>query len=171
MGSHFLARIYRVTDIRLNFIGQLDTGQTPLGNRPNFLSFRCSQLDGFDVARHTAETDRRQAGLEQTIAGGVAAHTVGLLFTNFVLYIIQDEVFCFEFLPSAFQVGLQVLGLALTDALQIQRQGSAFAGSGFVLTGTPALVGLSVAHSGFQLGPHGGIGGRCDQDPECLHMI
>ena len=50
MGSHFLARIYRVTDIRLNFIGQLDTGQTPLGNRPNFLSFRCSQLDPYSGA-------------------------------------------------------------------------------------------------------------------------
>ena len=101
----------------------------------------------------------------------MAAHTVGLLFTNLVLYIIQDEVFCFEFLPSAFQVGLQVLGLVLTDALQIQRQGSAFAGNGFVLSGMPALVGLSVAHSGLQLGPHGGIGGRCDQDPELAHII
>ena len=71
---------------------------------------------------------------------------MGLLFANLVLYIIQGEVaedgaveqvadylllgqaceiFRFQFLPGAFQVGLQVLGLTLTDALQVKRQGTA----------------------------------------------
>lgn len=51
------------------------------------------QAGGFDVAGDTVEIDRRQAGLEQAIAGGgTVAHTVSLLFANPVLHVIQGEV-------------------------------------------------------------------------------
>ncbi len=94
---------------------------------------------------------------------------MGLLFANFVLYIIQSEiaeygaveqvtdylplgqaceVFRFQFLSGAFQIGLQILGLTLTDALQVQRQSSVFASNSFVLTGAPSLIGLPIAHFG-----------------------
>ena len=105
-----------------------------------------SQAGGFDVAGNAVEVDRRQAGFEQTVAGGTVAHTVGLLFANLVLYIIQSEiaeygaveqvtdylplgqaceVFRFQFLSGAFRIGLQGLGLNLANHLQVKRQGTA----------------------------------------------
>ncbi|MGB2057719.1 MAG: hypothetical protein ACPHVS_00805 [Alcanivorax sp.] len=71
---------------------------------------------------------------------------MSLLFANFVLHVIQDEitedgaveqitdylllgqarkVFRFQFLSGAFQIGLQGLGLTLANPLQVKRQGTA----------------------------------------------
>ena len=64
-----------------------------------------SQAGGFDVAGNAVEVDRRQAGLEQAIAGDDAIEQI----TDYLLLGQTCKVFRFQFLPGAFQVSLKAL--------------------------------------------------------------